>query len=86
MTDVRIDARCDSDNGGTLQITCVETAGVTNIAVGAGTVYVTGSLAISRADLMTTFKVGLQMAGGGTYIDLLAFTIVDEDLTAGTLP
>lgn len=82
---VEFRGRVTSTHGGTVRVRCVETATNTDVAVGAGTVYFTGTQAMSRADTETTIEVYLQRDVAGD-IDLRAFALWDRDLDVATLP
>ena len=81
-------ALVSGDNGASLKIKCVETGVTTTINFAAGTdvAGVGSDGAVNRGSTLTHLEVTLVMAGGGTYADLTALSVVDSDLAAGDLP
>ena len=87
VTDLRFRWRILSDGGGTVQITILETAQTISVASIGGTLNAAAALlATGRSDLLTTIAVELDVADGGTYAELLAFSIGDLDIALGSMP
>lgn len=83
---VKIHCLATSDGGGTVRFTCLETGTSATIAFAAGTSNSSTTLAITRANLLSTWTVAAFRGAGGTFLDILSIAIQDQPLTVATMP
>jgi hypothetical protein len=82
-TGLYIPINVDSDNGCTVRATAVEPAVAVGRGCAAGPVAGKIDLAgINRQDTLTTLRIQLELAGGGTWASIEAISCHDADLAA----
>ena len=88
MTGVSWNCYVSSAHGATVYVEIPGTAHNSTAVAAAGLQYLSGSMAgINRADTITRIDVKLKAtAGAGPTASILSFSMVDTDLTFGTLP
>ena len=84
----------NSDAGGTIRVQCDDTGQVSDLVLAAGLQYGQWTLAAldagpplaGRPDAITRISFWAIRSVTGTYLDILALSFVDSDLTVATLP
>jgi len=81
-TNLKIMIKTIGAAGGNVRVTCTDIPANVVIACAGGAVYSTATLAINRAELLSTVTVEIETAAALTIFQLLAVSIFDQDLAA----